>query len=117
LPAVGIGVEELDAGLPVRGRVRHADAGAIDQHVERSEGREYISDRIPAVRGLRHIGRDLAQASSKDRLGAQPFEATGIHIDRGKHCARRGERACHRPAHAACCAGDEDGSPRKHLLF
>ncbi len=38
LPAVRIGLEELDAGRPVPGRGGHADAGAIDQDIERAEG-------------------------------------------------------------------------------
>src|SRR5262247_3069040 len=64
----GVRVEELDAGFLVRGRRGHADAGAIDEDIERAEGPDHLVNGMPAICDLGHIGDGAEESSGKDRF-------------------------------------------------
>ncbi len=117
LPSLRIGFEELDAGSPVTGGMRHADPGAVDQNIKLLKPGERLLDGISAGGGLRHVGRDLEQPSRKHGLCRQSPEPRSIDVDRGDARTGISQCACHHPPHAACCSGDDGYPACKQLLI
>ena len=116
LQALRIRFEEFDPGVPVAGCSRHADAGAIDQDIERAEGLDHPVDGVPAIRGLGYIGNGLEKFSGKDRLLGETIEAGCIDVHAGNLGAGTRERACHHASHAARRSGDRGDAARQRLL-
>ena len=115
LPAFGIGLEEFDPGLPVPGRGRHADAGAIDQDIERAESPERLLDGMPAICGLGHIGNGIEEFSGKHRFGGEAIETARIDINARDLGAGACERARHHAPHAVRRSSDDGHAARERL--
>jgi hypothetical protein len=109
----GIRFEEFDPGVSLPGRGGHADAGAIDQDVERAEALEHSLDCLPAVRGLGYIANGVETSSGKDRFGGEPIEAGCIDVDGCDLGAGIRKRACHDASHAARRSGDRGDAAGK----
>jgi hypothetical protein len=109
--------KNFDPRLAVPGRGRHADAGAVDQDVERAEGFEHALDRASAIRRFRHVGADGEEFRAEHLFVGETIQTGRINIDAGDAGAGAGERARHHPAHAARCSGHHRDAIRQQLLF
>ena len=77
----------------------HADAGAIDQDVERAEGLHHLLNGSPALRGLGYIGDRAQKLSGQDPFGSEAIETDRIDVDAHNLGAGTGERA---PSRVPC---------------
>lgn len=77
----------------------HADAGAIDQDVERAEGLQHLLDGPPALRSLGDISDGTQKLSGQDPFGSEAIETDRIDVDARNLGAGTGERA---PSRVPC---------------
>src|SRR5262249_49442848 len=115
LPAFRIGLEEFDPGVLVPGRGGHADAGAIDQDIERAEGLERLVNGMPAICGLGHIGDAVEEFSGKHWFGGEAIETRRVDVDARDLGAGARERAGHHPPHAVRRPGNNGYAAREYL--
>ncbi len=113
----GSASKNVTRGRVRRRRHRHADAGAVDQNVERAERVHGEMHGTLAIGALRDVAGRLHELAAEHRLGGEPLEAIGVDVDTGDLRTGTGQCAHHHPAHAARRAGHHRDPAREHWLF
>jgi hypothetical protein len=102
--------ELLDAGvarLGVGPDRAHADAGVVDQGLNRAEARARRLDRPQAAGLLPEIGRDAVQPLVRPAKLRQPLQRSRVAVDRGDAVAVVQQRPRHHPPDAAGSPGQQ----------